>query len=634
MIFKNPLLLYGLLFLIVPIIVHLFQLRRFTKVSFTNVAFLKPLITQTRKSRQLKKWLTLIARMAAIACIVLAFTQPFVPGSDIAIREKETAIYLDNSYSMQSTGSQGELYKMAITDLLERLPNEQNINLFTNDNTYKNVTKKEIANDLLNSGYSAQSLSYEQVQLKANSLLTHKNKRKELIIISDFQKSTSEFPDTINGLKRKLVNLQPQTNINISIDTAFIKSRDTNSIEINVDISSNESITNPVTLSLENNGILVSKTSVDLSSSSGSAIFNYNSEETLNGRIYLDDSGLSFDNELFITNNNQHKIKVLAINDVEGDFLHRIYKNNEFDFTAVRARDLNFNLLKNQNFIILNEVQNISTNLAQELNDYLKNGGSLLVIPSLGQSGYEFINNVQGAQEISENKKRITEINFNHPILKGVFNERVSNFQYPKVNARTNTITALNPILKYEDGSSFLFQKDKVFQFTAPLNDENSNFKNSPLIVPVLYNMARNSLPISQLYYYTGVSNKVSVPVAIKSDEILQLKHTSQSLIPQQRAFNSYVLLEVNDELKHTGNYQVIKKEEVITNLSFNANRIENKLEYFTTAELGDKNIYNSIEDLVYKLSEEEGILSLWKYFVLGALFFLFCELLILKFLK
>jgi hypothetical protein len=37
---------------------------------------------------------------------------------------------------------------------------------------------------------------------------------------------------------------------------------------------------------------------------------------------------------------------------------------------------------------------------------------------------------------------------------------------------------------------------------------------------------------------------------------------------------------------------------------------------------------------LLYKLSEEPNILSLWKYFVMGALFFLICEPLILKFVK
>ena len=41
--FKYPELLYALLLLIIPIIVHLFRLRRFEKVDFTNVKFSKTL---------------------------------------------------------------------------------------------------------------------------------------------------------------------------------------------------------------------------------------------------------------------------------------------------------------------------------------------------------------------------------------------------------------------------------------------------------------------------------------------------------------------------------------------------------------------------------------------------------------
>ncbi|MEP0675000.1 MAG: alpha-1-antitrypsin, partial [Nonlabens ulvanivorans] len=317
-----------------------------------------------------------------------------------------------------------------------------------------------------------------------------------------------------------------------------------------------------------------------------------------------------------------------------GDFLKRIYTEDEFDFTAVRSRDLNFNLLKEQNLIILNELNSISVNLAKEINTYLRNGGYLVMIPALDQSGYSSINNIQGTDNISEKEKRITEINYNHPLLKGVFNKQISNFQYPKVNATTNTISALNPILKFEDGSSFLFQKGNVFNFTAPLNNQNSNFKNSPLIVPILYNMGRNSLPVQQLYYHIGDKNSIAIPEKIIRDEILELRNESNAIIPKQRAFESFVLIEIEDELNNSGNYKVIKDNESITTLSFNSSRQENKLNYFTASELGSNNIAYSVEDLVYKLNEEDGVLSLWRYFVIGALFFLICELLILKFLK
>ena len=58
--FKHPEILYALILLIIPIIIHLFQLQKFKKVAFTNVEFLKRIELQTRKSSKLKKWLILL----------------------------------------------------------------------------------------------------------------------------------------------------------------------------------------------------------------------------------------------------------------------------------------------------------------------------------------------------------------------------------------------------------------------------------------------------------------------------------------------------------------------------------------------------------------------------------------------
>jgi len=90
--FKHPEILYALLLLLIPIIVHLFQLRRFQKIDFTNVAFLKKATIQTRKSSTLKKWLSLLARLLALACIILAFAQPFTATDKALNSEKETVI--------------------------------------------------------------------------------------------------------------------------------------------------------------------------------------------------------------------------------------------------------------------------------------------------------------------------------------------------------------------------------------------------------------------------------------------------------------------------------------------------------------------------------------------------------------
>src|SRR5690606_1748862 len=139
MYFKHPEFLYFLFLLVIPIIVHLFQLRKFRKTPFTNVKFLKKVIVQTRKSSQLKKWLTLLARCLALTCLVFAFAPPFVPNSEIATKPTETVVYLDNSFSMQLEGKRGEMMKRAVQELLENFPEEKEFSLITNDQIYRNT---------------------------------------------------------------------------------------------------------------------------------------------------------------------------------------------------------------------------------------------------------------------------------------------------------------------------------------------------------------------------------------------------------------------------------------------------------------------------------------------------------------
>src|SRR3954467_11012877 len=100
--FKHPEFLYFLFLLVIPILVHLFQLRRFRKEYFTNVQFLKELSVQTRKSSTIKKWLLFFTPLFLLACLIFAFAQPFFSAKDSKKATNEMYIVLDNSYSMQA----------------------------------------------------------------------------------------------------------------------------------------------------------------------------------------------------------------------------------------------------------------------------------------------------------------------------------------------------------------------------------------------------------------------------------------------------------------------------------------------------------------------------------------------------
>lgn len=639
--FKHPELLYALLLLLIPIIVHLFQLRKFKKTPFTNVAFLKAATLKTRKSSQIKKWLILCTRLLLLAAIVLAFTQPFTSKTDTINTEKETVIYLDNSFSMQAKGNNGELLKRAIQDLINNIPENENISLFTNSEIYKNTTIKAIKNDLLQISYTANSLTTEAALLKSNTFFSTKtNTLKNVILISDFQ----EYKNQLNIKKDSLTNLyfvklQPVNANNIAVDSAYISNTSPTNIELTVQLKNSGENSESVPVSLFNNDNLIAKTSVEINDKA-STTFSLPSNEIINGKLTINDAHLQFDNSLFFNINNGSKINVLAINESDDSFLKRIYNNDEFNYTSTLTNQLNYNDLDNQHLIILNELSTIPNALISAIKAFTNQGGSLVVMPSkdITKSSYNalLLNYATSFNDLIETEKRITTINYSHPLYSnGVFEKQVRNFQYPKVNSFYNVASnSASKVLSFENDKAFLYQNKNAFIFTSPLNKDNSNFKNSPLIVPTFYNIAKFSFKIPQLYYTIGEENRFDVETQLQQDAVLSLVNNDINMIPKQQYFNNKVVFNTSDNPSIASTYAIKNKTETIANVSYNYNRNESDLIYNKLSNVKDATVSDSITEIFDSIKSETKINALWKWFVIFALVLLLIELGILKYFK
>ena len=109
--FLHPAFLWALSALAIPVLIHLFQLRRFKRIDFPNVRYLAEVTQQTRARKKIQHWLVLLARCLAIACLVLAFAQPYLPGPTGAaqVGERAVSLFVDDSYSMDGTNASGRL---------------------------------------------------------------------------------------------------------------------------------------------------------------------------------------------------------------------------------------------------------------------------------------------------------------------------------------------------------------------------------------------------------------------------------------------------------------------------------------------------------------------------------------------
>jgi len=637
--FKNPEILYALLLLLIPIIVHLFQLRRFQKVPFTNVEFLKTVTIQTRKSQQLKKWLTLLTRLLLLAAIIFAFAQPFTSENKGVNTQSETVIYLDNSFSMQAKGDKGELLKRALQDLISSVDDTEEITIFTNDNIFRNVTLKSIRNELIQTNYSNVQLDYDAVLLKGNKLFSHSNEVvKNLVLISDFQQNKN-----IPVINDSLINtywtqLKPVNTVNVSIDSVYIAKSNASTIDINVIVNQQGSSVENLPVSLYNNDVLTSKTSVN-SGNSSEATFSLPANEIINGKITVEDAMLQFDNSLFFNINKREKINVLSINSSDSDFLNRIFSEDEFNFKSVAFNQLNYNDINPQNLIILNEIDTLPIALINALNAFVNDDGYIIIIPSIEAniSSYnQLLNRISNIvfQSNKSTEKKITTINYSHPLFSEVFDKKVSNFQYPKVNSYFEVLTSSSPVLQFEDGRPFLLQNGNTFVFAAALNINNSNVINSPLIVPTLYNIGNQSFKLPKLYYLVGQENTFDISTSLQQDDILKLKTADIEIIPQQRTLTNKVILTTMETPSVAGIYNVVNKNEELEKVSYNYNRNESVLNYHNLNALGNIDTISSIPEVINSIKSATNINALWKWFAIFALIFLIIEMLILKYIR
>ncbi|TDU39964.1 putative membrane protein (TIGR02226 family) [Gelidibacter sediminis] len=639
--FKNPEILYALLLLLIPILIHLFQLRRFKKVAFTNVQLLKNISIQTRKSSQLKKWLTLLTRMLLLACIIIAFAQPFLSNLNSLNTKSETVIYLDNSFSMQAKGVNGTLLNTAIQELLENVGENENISLFTNNSDFKNTSIKAIRNDLIELTYSSNQLDYDAVILKGTKAFSHeKGSTKNFLIISDFQQNNSAL-NLVNDsqLNYRLVQLKPVKPSNTSIDSLYISKSNAETLELTVLLSNQGLPIENMPVALLDNGQLIAKTAISINKST-ETIFTIPNNKAFNGKITIDDPHLNYDNSFYFSLNNSDRIKVLAINEADATFLERLYSPDEFDLTLIDFEQLNYSSITDQNLIILNQLKSVPNSLTTSLTSFSDNGGSILIIPSddtnLNTYNHLFSNlSLSTFNSLNSVEKRITNINFSHPLLNNVFDKKVDNFQYPKVNANYKFGSAGGTaILSYEDNTPFLIQSNASYTFSAALDETNSNFKNSPLIVPVLYNIGKQSLKLPRLYYTIGKTNTIDINTSLNQDAILKLKQDESTLIPQQKTYNGKVRITTDEYPRNAGFYNVTNKREVIKRLSFNYNRSESFLDYMDLSTIKNSAKSSSVASAIADIKSMTNVDALWKWFVIFAIAFLIIEMLILKSLK
>jgi len=646
--FQNPAILYFLALLIIPILIHLFQLQKFVKVPFTNVAFLQKLVQQTRKSSRIKKWLILASRLLLFTAIIFAFSQPYFSDKNTETKQ-HTFIYLDNSLSTNTAGEKGNLLQIAAQEIIENAAQKDNYSLQTNTDFYNELTYDELKNKLLTIKNTSKKTTIESVLLNINSFQNKtSNTLYKNILISDFQNTyKNEFTNVINPIS--VIQLESSTKNNIAIDSVYISDTNTSNITVNVIVKNQGSSKNNIPIAVFNAAKLISKQSFSIEENTEKTIaFKIQNTPEFSGKIEVTFSDtFSFDNTFYFSLNTRQKVNVLNIG-YNANFLSKIYTKDEFNFTQSSTQNVNYNAIPKQQIILLNELENIPEILAKSIIEFSKKGGTLVIIPNLKselQSYNVLLNSIGTAQIQSKitDTLKITGINFNHPLFKDVFSKKVRNFQYPMVESYYPIVSKQNSnIITFENNIPFISQlkstTGNLYWVSSSLTKENSNFLNSPLIVPVFYNFGKLSFQHSKLYYYLANENKIDVETSLKKDEILTISDGKTSFIPPQQTYQNKVTIATKNNPLEAGFYAIVSKKDTLQTLAFNAPKEESSLQFLDMKTLSKENssihFSSSIATIFNDLNKKNEVHWLWKWFLALAIVSLFLEILILKFYK
>lgn len=624
--FLNPLFLFGLLAISIPIIIHLFNFRRYKKLEFSSIKYLKQVLLETKKQKKVRNLLLLLSRILSILFLVLLFSYPYIQKQDSNLLSKaknSVVVFIDNSFSMQNNSSQGSALdqaKQRAKEIIDAYGNEDSFMLLTTELLGKHqsfVDKKrfvELVNEVEISSVS--SLNSSSLQ-KAFSLLNTKQTNRLLYFISDFQSpgfDVENFPMDTTVLTN-FVPIEVNNLDNLYIDSISFASPIfslSNNVTINIKVkNSSENDAEKVGLKLYLNDKQISIASVDIPSNQSEVIemsFPLESRGIIHGRISILDNPISFDDDFFFTIHTKESINILSVNSQSPNpFIQKLFSNTpELNLVNINDKSIDFSEFNKYSLIILNSLRTLPSGLVSELKNFRQNNGDMIIIPDNQLDLSSFSNAMREMSlpyysKLNERENRVMIIDDNNSLFKDVFTSKEKDMEKPvskRYFSLSQAKTLSNQVLfEFENKESFLSlsqDKDsKVYIFTSNLSSDNTNFVSQALFVPTLWNMALFSQKIPQTFYFLSGDNNIDITSSVNSTnlEVLHIKSLDNkvSVIPQITKANNRIMINpINTPLK-SGNYNIYNKEELITGVSFNYDRRESEMRFLSNTQLKDK---------------------------------------------
>ena len=652
MYFLYPLFALTGLLIAVPILVHLFNFKRFKRMDFTMVPFLVAIQNETKSQRKLKHFLILCSRILLFLALILAFMQPFFK-EESSSSNRALALAVDNSLSIDFLPGQLDIIKRKVRKKIQSssLPS---VFLATSEGKGFQEMSKEQALSYID----ALNLTPETANFQGwiSNAMESSEAIGSLHIYSDFPESmeleeiSDSFPFALH-----IEQFQPELKDRIWIDSAWIAVPFLDSrvpVELICRLKRNYKETG---VQQKVNFYVDGSNRGFLQSSFGDAMivqdtFRITFKDIGGHRVHLelDATEKSFDNDYYLNIDIPEQLSILCLKDKElHPFVKAMISNiNYFSIDTVDVSSVDYFGMKKYDAIILDRLENVSTGLVASIQEVVQNGTDLFVIPVKDPSleSYRFLDealkldpyrkllNLQSSSAVLElgadaytgvfekgfKQTNLKDLNFDWTLLTA---DRVSK----EVLLKDNFGKAL--ISKYYRGLG------KVIRFNLDMSKESGFYKHS-LFFPMLYNLllaSKETLPSS-----IEIGRKhIALPTDYESSQAIFTSDRGKWNFPV-KSFRRKPTIFLNGEFSKGGFYSL---NDSMGLYAFNTSRLESiernyETDYLSSVARQKGWYYNQIDSMADVIENSSaGSMPLWKVLLIFALLLVLVEIALIKLL-
>ena len=666
--------LIGLTAVLVPIIIHLFNFRRYKTIYFSNVQMLEEIQKKTKRASQIQQLIVLALRVLGIACLVLACAQPFLRGSDKNTKKGNVvALFVDNSYSMETESKNGSrLYDAvdAAKNIVQSFDFSDDFVLTTQDFTGEEshlLNKDQVLDMLDRIAVSPNSHSFKEIHAFENHTLQQSNKANVIhYYISDFQKNNFDISVLRNDSSAHigLIPTPAEQLSNVAVDSCWFLTpvfRLGNTITLVARIhnyGSEEVQKVPVKLHVNEKQKAIA--AIDIAAGAyADCHLTYRIDEggTNCGKVSIEDAPITFDDDLYFTYDVSENSTVTVIYDREPNrFLAALYgKDSVFTYQPMGYQQVNYTQLRQSAVVVLNEVPTISSGLADELTKFVKAGGTLLVFPAAKADNS--VNNLLRSLNagtygnLVKSTLKCKSVNRESLYFKGALETEDARIDMPQTLQHFAIAGGSNGsevIMTLEDGAPLLVsypaESGKVILSAVAMNADYGNAHRHALFFVPLHNIGIMNAAQQKLYNVIGVDQmqRVMLP-SDGSDEavVLRARKGGGEFIPEQRRLGNETALYFHNQAKTSDWYDIVRGGQVLGTLAFNLSRRESDLACYDEDELqkmskdlGDNAAVISADtkNIAKSVSDRLNGKPLWPWFIILSLLCFLTEIALLRF--